>query len=1236
MKKQDPRGKQEADGTGAENKFNDNIDPREISSRDKDYLIHELQTRQIELSMQNEELRATRRDLAQSRQKYSSLFDLAPVAYVTFDREGYIRDANLAAAQLLGVEKQVLLNKPSSPFIHPDNIHHFSNHLAKAFHSGSLETCIIVMKKKDGSDLLAELRSIVTNAHVEAAGFCSTAIIDHNGQMQLERDLRAREEEFRSMFELSAIGKAQLDPATCKFIRVNKRFSDITGYSTPELLDMTFNDLTHPDERGREKCFERALRKETPGWKVEKRYVRKDGVVIWVKITGTVLFDAMGAPYRAMAAIEDITESRNADQALRESEERYRSLVESLPEGIFVQQAGICVYVNRAGLDLLQAKNIDEVRGRKILDFIHPEFREKAEKRIQQIEEGGHVVPRELRILRLDGQELDVEADSIPIIYGGRRAVQILIKDITGRWESELRLRLQATVLSQVNDAVVAVGLDGRIIFWNRGAERLYKLSAEEAIGKRRDAVYQYRWPTPQQDRAAKEAMASSRFLRGENIHLLWNGEEIHVESSVSLLLSWSGLPAGWLAVMRDITERKVFEQRLKESEERYRTLAENLPGIVYRVFCRENNRMHFFNRAASAIIGYAADELSAGQFCSLEELILCEDRGEVVAAVYKAVEQKRSFFIEYRLRNRSGEIRHLMEQGTPVYDGKGSLLYIDGVISDVTERKHAEQAIKEARDAAERERQHLEIILNTIPSGVFVAEAPHGGITLQNKQARDILGRDMSDENALIPDLVQKYEMRHTDGGFFSPEEIPYRRALAGEDVTGVEMTTRRPDGSIITILSNAAPIRDADGSITGSVAAFTDITERKRAEDELKRVRVELELRVKERTGELAATIDALQAEIAERRRTAAERDKLVAAVESAAEAIVVTDKNGLIQYVNPAFEQVTGYGRQEALGGNVHLFDSGQHDEEFFREMRETIRSQGAWKGRLINKKKDGTIYHEDCTYSPVKDTSGNIVNYVSIKHDVTEKLRLEAIAEAVDAMNNIGYVFSGIRHEIGNPVSSLLIIMSLLKKKYETSPREAIGEYVDQAISQVERIEYLLTSLKNFNMYENLHIRSIDASSFFEKFIPLVTSDLSKKGIHLQAGMPPRDCFLAADPRALQQALLNIIVNSSDALAGRQEPAICLTVFRTGTMVRIRVSDNGVGISEERKKDLFKPFYTTKAHGTGLGLVISRKLVSRMKGFIEITSQVNKGTNVDIYLPEGSSECTIEQKKKSPGH
>ena len=155
--------------------------------------------------------------------------------------------------------------------------------------------------------------------------------------------------------------------------------------------------------------------------------------------------------------------------------------------------------------------------------------------------------------------------------------------------------------------------------------------------------------------------------------------------------------------------------------------------------------------------------------------------------------------------------------------------------------------------------------------------------------------------------------------------------------------------------------------------------------------------------------------------------------------------------------------------------------------------------------------------------------------------------------------------------------------------------------------------------------------MDVGSFLEKLVPLVTADLEKKGVAPSRGRLSGAWTVDADPRALQQALLNIIVNASEALANGPTPRIVLSVLKVGSMVRFRVADNGIGITEERKKQLFKPFYTTKEQGTGLGLVITRKLVSRMKGFIEITSCFKNGTTVDIYLPEGSMSVRTSRQK-----
>ncbi len=350
-----------------------------------------------------------------------------------------------------------------------------------------------------------------------------------------------------------------------------------------------------------------------------------------------------------------------------------------------------------------------------------------------------------------------------------------------------------------------------------------------------------------------------------------------------------------------------------------------------------------------------------------------------------------------------------------------------------------------------------------------------------------------------------------------------------------------------------------------------------------------------------------------------------RLASAVESTAEAVVITEPAaGKIQYVNAAFEQITGYSKEEVLGNTLHFMDSGRQAGEFYQELRETIRRKGVWRGLLVNKKKDGTQYYEDCTISPVWGPSGELLNFVSLKRDVTEKLRLESIAESVSTMDSIGYIFSGVRHEIGNPINSINMILGLMKAKLSTLSQEAIVDYLDRIFGQIGRVEFLLRSLKTFNMYETQEPQDLSIPAFMEQFLPLVREDFTKKGIDLDLKLDPAAERICADPRALQQVLLNILTNASDAVSEKEHPKIELRILKSGRMIHIQAEDNGSGIPEDKMKDLFKPFYTTKAKGTGLGLVIVKKMLTKMKGTIEVESRRGEGTLVTISLPEGKHE------------
>jgi PAS domain S-box-containing protein len=360
----------------------------------------------------------------------------------------------------------------------------------------------------------------------------------------------------------------------------------------------------------------------------------------------------------------------------------------------------------------------------------------------------------------------------------------------------------------------------------------------------------------------------------------------------------------------------------------------------------------------------------------------------------------------------------------------------------------------------------------------------------------------------------------------------------------------------------------------------------------------------------------------DITERKKAGEEHARLVSAVESTVEAVVITDAaNGAIQYVNPAFEQITGYTRDEVLGLTLHLLDSGKQGADFYEKLRETLKRDGVWHGQQVNRKKDGTLYFEECTFSPVRKSSGELISYVSVRRDVSEKLRLESIAESVEMMNNIGYIFSGVRHEIGNPINSAKMALSVLQSKLEQASKEVVKEYVGLALGQISRVERLLHSLKNFNLFETSERKDLNIETFLEDFSHLVSHDFKRKGIAFKKELSPDAEWVYADPRVLQQVLINVVANAMDAVAGRDAAEITLSVMNASGRVLFRIADNGCGMTEKQQLDLFKPFCTTKSHGTGLGLVIVKKMLTKMEGEIEVMSQQNKGTTVDIRLPAG---------------
>ncbi|HNG93634.1 MAG TPA: PAS domain-containing protein [Acidobacteriota bacterium] len=351
-----------------------------------------------------------------------------------------------------------------------------------------------------------------------------------------------------------------------------------------------------------------------------------------------------------------------------------------------------------------------------------------------------------------------------------------------------------------------------------------------------------------------------------------------------------------------------------------------------------------------------------------------------------------------------------------------------------------------------------------------------------------------------------------------------------------------------------------------------------------------------------------------ITSRKQVEADLLRLNAAIEQAADAIVLTDTAGTIVYANPAFEKTTGYRRADAVGCQLMTF----HRQVLAREVFHGGPVDSGWQGQYSAPRQDGSVYDEDISVSPIKNKAGETINFVAVFRDVTEKNRLESIAEAVNMMDNVGFIFSGIRHELGNPINSIKVALTVLQQNLELAPRSDLDKYLRRSFSEIGRVEYLLQSLKTFSLHEKPRLKPVVIHSFLEKFLQLVEEDFAKRNIQIEIYLPDDPIAVLADPRALQQVFLNLFSNAADALAGLPNPVIDVQVRVAGNQVLIAVCDNGIGITSKQMEHLFKPFNTSKPHGTGLGLVIVKKMLVNMRGTIHIESLAQAGTQVTLSL------------------
>ncbi len=723
------------------------------------------------------------------------------------------------------------------------------------------------------------------------------------------------------------------------------------------------------------------------------------------------------------------------------------------------------------------------------------------------------------------------------------------------------------TVIETIPDLVWLKDPDGVYLSCNPKFENFFGAKEKDIIGKT-DYDFVDKDLADIFRKHDKAAMAANRPIVNEEFLTYADASHRELFETVKTpMYDSEGKLIGVLGIGRNITERRQAEEALREGEERYRLLFNSANDAVFVHQPHPDGKPTKFLEINDVACRMYGYTREGLMALSPVDLAVAEHKDGARERV-KGILSKGHDLFEI-IHKTKDDIEFPVEVSAHLFDFRGTPTVLS-IVRDITERKQAEQSLRES-----------EIRFKALHNASFGGIAIHDkGIILDcNQGLSEITGYSVT-------------ELVGMDGLLLIAEKS--RNAVMNNIVTGYEKpyeaTGLRKNGEEFPVRIEARNVPYKGKNVR--TVEFRDITERKQAEEE---------------------------------------RDRLISAIEQAAETIVITDSEGMIQYVNPAFEQITGYMREEAIGQNPRLLQSGEHDDAFYKEMWGMLTGGETWRGRITNKRKNGTLYTEEAVISPVRDASGRIVNYVAVKRDITKEMKLEEQLRQAQKMEAIGALAGGIAHDFNNILSPIIGFSEMLMEDLPDSSldREKVG-IIYKAAGRAGGLVKQILSFSRQSEHEKMPVR---IQHILKEILKLVRSTIPSS-IDITQSIQS-DCGLVmADPTQLHQIAMNLITNAYHAVEERSgkifvqlketellnENLVNISL-NTGRYAVLSISDTGSGIEPAIKDKIFEPYFTTKKQGkgTGLGLAVVHGIVKEHGGDIAVYSEVSKGTTFNVYLP-----------------
>jgi two-component system, cell cycle sensor histidine kinase and response regulator CckA len=749
---------------------------------------------------------------------------------------------------------------------------------------------------------------------------------------------------------------------------------------------------------------------------------------------------------------------------------------------------------------------------------------------------------------------------------------------------SESRFRSLLQEVASV--AVQGYALDGTTRYWNRASEQVYGYTAGEALGRNLEELIIP--PEMLEDfRRDMQYMADTgKPTKASELMLMRkDGSRVPVFSS-HVIVEHPGQSAELFCIDIDLTELKERDKALSNSAAHLQSIFRAAPIGIGVVVDRKFQQV---NEKLCTMTGYERQELLGRR----SRMLYVDDAGfqYVGAEKYRQIHLYGTGTVETRWQRKDGVVIDVLLSSTP-FDSADISKGVTFTALDITARKQTEKAL------ADRER-YFRALFENAGDAIFI-ENHQDRIIDANRRACELLGYSREELLQLsVPDVQAP--------GYRGVLGTTIRQELTDSEGVPFETMDITKDGRHIPVEVTTVSLTDDDNNLALSIVR--DISERKKAE---------------------------------------ADRERLIQAIEQSKETIVITDPQGIIQYANPAFAVVSGYSIKEAIGRNSRIVRSEKHDDAFYAELWHTVAGGKSWKGTIVNQKKDGTLYTEQATISPVFDNDGNVINHIAVKLDITDQIRIEQEKATLEKqmvqaqkLSAVGQLAGGVAHDFNNMLAVIMgyAEMCLQSETVDAGVKDNLGIILQAAQKSSDIVRQLLA----FARRQSIAPKVLDLNEIVENMLKILHRLI---GEDIDLSWKPGAAIwpIRMDPSQIDQILANLCANARDAIKGVGKITIETATatfdadycalhkgYEPGDFVVLTVTDNGCGMSEDLLDHVFEPFFTTKevGQGTGLGLATVYGITKQNNGYISVYSEQEKGTSVKVFLPRHSGDGDVLQ-------